>query len=220
MAVIAVLIGLLLPGLSHVNQKARRVACSSNVRQIGLGVQMYADDHNGFLVPSVFVSGWSKNSTSSPEQMDRIRLEDATQGLWGSAWDGIGVLFSRDYLAAPKIFFCPSHRGEHPFSRYSETFGEAAGSIVSNFQYRGVSPDGSRYLDFVQPKQTAIICDGIRTRLDFNHKSGMNVLRADQSVDWFSDEGMQVFNSLPDSEGSAVSVQSAWDILDTYANPR
>ena len=220
MAVITVLIGLLLPGLSHVNQKARRVACLSNIRQIGLGVQMYADDHNGLLVPSVFVPGWAKNSYSAPEQMDRIRLEDANGGLWGSRWDGLGRLFSADYLAAPKIFYCPSHRGEHPFSRYADSFGDAEGGIIANYQYRGVSPDGSKILDFVQPKQTAIVCDGIRTRLDFNHSTGMNVLRADQSVDWFSDESGQLFNSLPDESGSAMSAQSAWQTLDATNNPR
>lgn len=220
MAVITVLIGILLPGLSHVNQKARRVACASNVRQIGLGVQMYADDHNGFLVPSIFVAGWSRNSTSAPEQMDRIRLDDSSKGLWGNRWDGIGRLFSEDYLAASKIFYCPSHRGEHPFSRYVDIFGDAEGGIVSNYQYRGVSPDGSKYLDFVQPKQTAIVCDGIRTRLDFNHSSGMNVLRADQSVDWFQDDGRELFNSLPDDDGSSVSAQSAWQLLDSNGTHR
>jgi len=220
MAVITVLIGLLLPGLAHVNQKARRVACSSNVRQIGLGVQMYADDHNGYLVPSVFVAGWAKNSYSAPEEMDRIRIEEASKSLWGNRWDGLGRLFSGNYLAAPKIFYCPSHRGEHAFSRYAASFGDSEGGIVSNYQYRGVSPDGSKFLDFVQPKQTAIVCDGLRTRLDFNHVSGMNVLRADQSVDWYVDEGGQLFNSLPDDSASSVSVQGAWQMLDLDPNRR
>lgn len=220
MAVITVLIGLLLPGLTHVNQKARRVACQSNIRQIGLGVQMYADDHNGLLVPSVFVPGWAKNSYSAPEQMDRIRLEEASSGLWGNRWDGLGRLFSGDYLAAPKVFYCPSHRGEHRFSRYADSFGDVAGGIIANYQYRGVSPDGSKFLDFVQPKQTAIVCDGIRTRLDFNHSSGMNVLRADQSVDWFSDDGNKLFNSLPDDLGSTMAAETAWQTLDQDSTPR
>jgi prepilin-type N-terminal cleavage/methylation domain-containing protein/prepilin-type processing-associated H-X9-DG protein len=48
-AVIAILAGLLLPALAGAKSKARRTECGSNARQIGLGMLMYADDHQGFL---------------------------------------------------------------------------------------------------------------------------------------------------------------------------
>jgi prepilin-type N-terminal cleavage/methylation domain-containing protein len=43
-AVIAILAGLLLPTISRTKEKARRTACISNLRQINLGLRMYADD--------------------------------------------------------------------------------------------------------------------------------------------------------------------------------
>ena len=43
MAIISLLIGILLPTLPRVRDAARRVACGSNLRQIGLGVEMYKD---------------------------------------------------------------------------------------------------------------------------------------------------------------------------------
>ena len=44
-AVIAILAALLLPALSRAKASAKRIACTSNVRQINLAVHLYADDH-------------------------------------------------------------------------------------------------------------------------------------------------------------------------------
>jgi prepilin-type N-terminal cleavage/methylation domain-containing protein/prepilin-type processing-associated H-X9-DG protein len=48
-AVIAILAGLLLPALGKAREKGRVTACKNNLRQMGLGSQMYASDHNGWL---------------------------------------------------------------------------------------------------------------------------------------------------------------------------
>lgn len=50
-SVIAVLIALLLPSISMVRESARKVICSSDMRQIGLGMNMYAEDNNDLPPP-------------------------------------------------------------------------------------------------------------------------------------------------------------------------
>ncbi len=50
--IIALLISILLPTLGRARDSANSVKCQSNLRQIGVGVIFYADDHNGFVVPA------------------------------------------------------------------------------------------------------------------------------------------------------------------------
>ncbi|HEY5042995.1 MAG TPA: prepilin-type N-terminal cleavage/methylation domain-containing protein [Verrucomicrobiae bacterium] len=44
-AIIAILAALLLPALNRAKSSAKRAVCTSNVRQINLGLQLYAGDH-------------------------------------------------------------------------------------------------------------------------------------------------------------------------------
>lgn len=47
-AVIGILAALLLPTLNQAKQKAKRIVCQSNLRQLGLALNLYADEHNQY----------------------------------------------------------------------------------------------------------------------------------------------------------------------------
>ncbi|MFH0964332.1 MAG: DUF1559 domain-containing protein [Planctomycetota bacterium] len=49
MVIIALLVGLLLPALGRAREEARKTQCRSNLRQIGLAMQMYSNDNRGYL---------------------------------------------------------------------------------------------------------------------------------------------------------------------------
>ena len=217
--VIGVLIGLLLPSLSRVTFQSRRVGCASNIRQIGLGIAMYADDFRGSLAPSGHLAAWSgrDSDSSEPQDMMELRLDDMQQAINGESWDGLGRLVKADYLNAPKLFYCQSHRGNHPFARYADRFGEYRGGVVANYHYRGIGPNGAKNLYMIEPAQSALVADGMATKMDYNHRVGINILRADQVVEWIDDPFHQLADSLPDDENSSNSsaaVTQAWDTLD------
>jgi len=48
-AIIAILAGLLLPALASAREKARRTACMSNLKQVGVGLASYTGDYAGYI---------------------------------------------------------------------------------------------------------------------------------------------------------------------------
>ena len=50
-SIIAILAGMLLPAIGSVRDSARSAVCSSNLRQVGMAMNAYANDWDGLVVP-------------------------------------------------------------------------------------------------------------------------------------------------------------------------
>ena len=90
-AIIAILAAMLLPALSKAKERANRAGCLNNLKQIGLGSQMYADEYNGHLT----------RDTRSP-YVPGVRVDGDDDLSW---------LYSK-YVPALKSYVCPSTKNQ------------------------------------------------------------------------------------------------------------
>ena len=65
-AIIAILAALLLPTLGKAKQKAWSMSCVFNLRQIGLGLTMFADDNSGSFPKSGGSISWNPLDANAP----------------------------------------------------------------------------------------------------------------------------------------------------------
>jgi prepilin-type N-terminal cleavage/methylation domain-containing protein len=103
-AIIAILVGLLFPVLARAKESGRRAQCMNNLRQIGLGIQMYRDDH-----------------------LDRPPLYLVNPGRNTFGYPGTNTAYlEKGYLENTNCFICPSDRtrGRIPIDLGWEYFGD------------------------------------------------------------------------------------------------
>ena len=99
-AIIAILAALLLPALSKAKERAWRVKCMSNLRQIGVATIIYCDDNNGNLPTGHWATPWPGENTVTTANMLALGYPV-----------GIGILMNNGNLPiAPGVAYCPSRR--------------------------------------------------------------------------------------------------------------
>jgi hypothetical protein len=215
LAVTVVLTGLMLPALSQVRENMNRVLCSSNMRQLGLGMTMYYRDNRDRLPHASALAG------ADP---DPGELMAAHNGWKEDDWDGLGRLFSEGYCTAPDCYYCPSHRGEHNLEdkRIQWMYRDLSQPLYTNYQYAGDVFWGEeaggqkprRLRQLREGDRLILATDGWRRPSDFNHKSGMNVLRGDGSVRWFEDsEEDSLAANIPNGGSGSGGYYRIWEII-------
>ena len=123
-AIIGILAGMLLPVLSTAREKARRMNCSSNLKQIGLGLLMYANDFEGTF-PADDTGGSINPYASVSPVGGGVAPATAPVDLSSNPQDGDGnveswaLLVDQSYLQDGKVFGCPSD--ETLGTSYTET---------------------------------------------------------------------------------------------------
>jgi prepilin-type N-terminal cleavage/methylation domain-containing protein/prepilin-type processing-associated H-X9-DG protein len=90
-AIIAILAAMLMPALEEARDRAQEVACKSNLRQIGLGLLMYANDHGDYL-PHLDWDYYANTTFYGADWNDRADWPTGTNVAWLYAVIGLGYL--------------------------------------------------------------------------------------------------------------------------------
>ena len=104
-AIIAILAGLLLPGLASAKQRAKRIQCLNNQKQLALTWFMYATDSSDRLVanggndpPDPVNKLWIQGAYYKSADTNNSFMMDPRYALFGN------------YLKTPQVYVCPTDR--------------------------------------------------------------------------------------------------------------
>jgi prepilin-type N-terminal cleavage/methylation domain-containing protein/prepilin-type processing-associated H-X9-DG protein len=110
-AIIAILAALLLPALSKAKDRALRMACVNDLRQIGLGINMYATDNRDY-VPYVLWSHGNPGRTLNP-----CFVTPGT-GTAYAGYYGLGLLWRSKAVPDAKVYYCPGQARQNTTYTY------------------------------------------------------------------------------------------------------
>ena len=118
-AIIAILAGMLLPALQQARERARRINCASNLKQIGTAMKLYSSSFNDKLPGGPARQGGLSNGT----------LTD------GNGWKGLEILRSNDFLTDYAVFICPSSTTSAGTGTTALTYGGSSAASDANASY-------------------------------------------------------------------------------------
>ncbi|MEW6356843.1 MAG: type II secretion system protein [Planctomycetota bacterium] len=204
-SIICILSSMLMPAVGKARERARRVYCMNNLRQIHNAVLMYVTDYDDWMPP--------KCQGEFPTAGKTYIYRRGAECFFG------GGLLAGGYLGTRRVLFCPSR------ARL-----DVDENVVSSYSIRALPTDKlsstgsgsrsdwislSRWAEY-EYDMRAYACDLLTTSEYASHMGeGHNVLFADGHVSWHPDPWRQVSKRLGET-GSDDTLRAQQDIFQMF----
>jgi prepilin-type N-terminal cleavage/methylation domain-containing protein len=207
-AIIAVLAALLLPALLRGKQRALRIECVGNLKEIGTAFQIFAHDHHGRFPMEI--------STAEGGSQEYVQAGNNINGPFYFSYRHLQTLGNE--MVVPRLLVCPADTAREP----APSFGALQNSNVSYFVGVFSDPDvptsilaGDRNITNEAGSTESLVRSGVGLRWTRElHLFKGNVLFSDSHVEQMNNEHIEVSPGyvyvLPtvksDSPGSPTTV--------------
>ena len=209
-AIIVIVAGLALAGLSRSREQGNRSACLSNLRNLHALASRFAGDNDGAL-PIGYRLGQKQFNTT-------------LYAAAGNQYVLLGKLLAGGSVANARVFFCPSERD--PTQAYNTKENpwpvQAGKNLQGGYATNPLVDWGSADLPDSPAKllsldRVPLLADGVGLpkRVDSRHKDGVNVIFTDGSARWVAREKFDADLSGCTSinPGNNAAQDRIWQIL-------
>ena len=176
-AIIAILAAMLLPALSRARENARRAICTSHLKQIGLALEMFADDHGEYYPLCGGTIDWGEDP---PGWMEQLYPYINNKSIYQCPSFPKGISEYHYFLSARAAFVdagytaCATYRPKIVFP--------SAFILAGDCNYRFAEPD----CDKDDYTQNCLGWQQDQYHWKPHHAGGLNILFADGHVSWHS----------------------------------
>ena len=195
-SIIALLVSILMPALANARTQAKRIVSASNMRQIGIAIDMYANDNRGYFPETSHgasnpeVKSWIYTLSKYLANIDDVRICPADPKKNDRLENGVSSYVLNEYIARDVIDpfnnrIEKSYRNKDRIRRQAECI---TAFVIANDKGVNITSDHTHSREWFEPAPN-VPWDKLQEDIQVDrYKTGTLFLYADTHVDFIDKE--------------------------------